>query len=454
MSFSKLATVFIPSPNRNKQRTEKVIYFTPHCMVGQMTAKRCGELFARSSYQASSNYGIGTNGEIAGYVDEEDRSWCTSSAWNDNRAITVECASDTKHPYAMNQKVWDALVALGVDICQRYGKNKMLWFNDKKTTLNYIPKSDEMVITVHRWFAAKACPGDWLYNRLGKFADEVNAKLSKSTVEVNKIAEYPKTGIDIPTEDDRAYFIWNYLSKKGLNDYAVAGLMGNLQCESALRPNNLQNSFEIKEGWTDKSYTKAVNDGTYANFIHDKAGYGLAQWTWWSRKQALLYFAEKRMVSIDDLKMQLDFLWEELGAYGHVMKVLTKANSIKEASNVVLREYEKPAVVVNNDKSGITKALNARTTAGKEFYDKFSANSKAVNVAELNYYIQYGAFGSKNNAKKRLYEVKNKGLEAEIEKFDGYYRVRSQYYDGVTDLLNAEAARARKAGFNILIKSR
>jgi hypothetical protein len=454
MSFSKLATVFIPSPNRNKQRTEKVIYFTPHCMVGQMTAKRCGELFARSSYQASSNYGIGTNGEIAGYVDEEDRSWCTSSAWNDNRAITVECASDTKHPYAMNQKVWDALVALGVDICQRYGKNKMLWFNDKKTTLNYIPKSDEMVITVHRWFAAKACPGDWLYNRLGKFADEVNAKLSKSTVEVNKIAEYPKTGIDIPTEDDRAYFIWNYFSKKGLNDYAVAGLMGNLQCESALRPNNLQNSFEVKEGWTDKSYTKAVNDGTYANFIHDKAGYGLAQWTWWSRKQALLYFAEKRMVSIDDLKMQLDFLWEELGAYSHVVKVLTKANSIKEASNVVLREYERPAVVVNNDKSGITKALNARTAAGKEFYDKFSANSKAVNVAELNYYIQYGAFGSKNNAKKRLYEVKNKGLEAEIEKFDGYYRVRSQYYDGVTDLLNAEAARARKAGFNILIKSR
>ena len=177
MSFSKLATVFIPSPNRNKQRTEKVIYFTPHCMVGQLSAKRCGELFAKSSYQASSNYGIGTAGVIAGYVDEEDRSWCTSSAWNDNRAITVECASDTKHPYAMNQQVWDALVALGVDVCQRYGKNKMLWFNDKKTTLNYKPKSNEMVITVHRWFAAKACPGDWLYNRLGKFANEVNEKL-------------------------------------------------------------------------------------------------------------------------------------------------------------------------------------------------------------------------------------------------------------------------------------
>lgn len=454
MSFSKLATVFIPSPNRNKQRTEKVIYFTPHCMVGQMTAKRCGELFAKSSYQASSNYGIGTNGEIGGYVDEEDRSWCSSSAWNDNRAITVECASDTKHPYAMKQQVWDSLVALGVDICQRYGKNKMLWFNDKKTALEYKPKDNEMVITVHRWFAAKACPGDWLYNRLGKFAEEVNAKLNSQVATPKFVIENPKTGIYIPYKIDRDRFVWNYFRSKGLNEYATAGLMGNLQCESALRPNNLQNSFESKEGWTDKSYTEGVNNGSYKNFVHDKAGYGLAQWTWWSRKQALLYFAQKKKVSIDDLGMQLQFLWEELGAYEHVMKVLSKANSIKEASNVVLREYERPAVVVNNNKSGITKALNARTAAGKEFYDKFSTNSKAVNVTELKYYIQYGAFSSKNNAKKRLYEVKNKSLEAEIEKFDGYYRVRSQYYDGVTDLLNAEAARARKAGFNILIKSR
>ena len=96
-------------------------------MVGQLSGKRCGELFASASRQASSNYGIGTGGEIAGYVDEEDRSWCSSSAWNDNRAITVECASDLKHPYAMNQAVWKSLVNLAVDICQRYGKNRMLF---------------------------------------------------------------------------------------------------------------------------------------------------------------------------------------------------------------------------------------------------------------------------------------------------------------------------------------
>ena len=758
MSFSKLATVFVSSPNRNKVRTNKIIYFTPHCMVGQMTAKRCGELFANVSYQASSNYGIGKDGEIGGYVDEEDRSWCSSSAWNDNRAITVECASDTKHPYAMNQKVWDSLVRLAVDICQRYGKNRMLWFNDKKTTLAYVPKSNEMVITVHRWFAPKACvpvssevltrdgwvrideieigdeiacadidnlritfeevydkvpirrqdtytnndltatkdhrmiyavhknnhwriddykyllssgnniyiplagyanmpglnitddmlrfyvavqadghymydrrvggeksyygvefhfrkerkierikeildacgfeyverthgdgttairiynssdvniamdicedflqnknftweclymsqhqaevfinellfwdgceaanlytsmyrenldivnavaaingfgsrvtgnnvlfrstsyitlgkdprytkrnnkqnntektrvtcvsvktgaflmrqngktfivgncPGDWLYSRLGKFADEVNAKLATDYIPVTPVVEKPNTALVIEDESKRAKYIWDYLKGKGLNDYAVAGLMGNLWAESALRPNNLQNSFEKKLGMTDKGYTQAVNLGNYKNFIHDKAGYGLAQWTWWSRKQALLYFAEKRMASIDDLKMQLDFLWEELQAYTSVLKVLKSASSVKEASNAVLTGYEKPA-----DQSGAVK--NKRAEFGKGYYEQFADANKGVVKVSKGYFVQFGAFGSKNNAKKRLYEVINKGLDGLVEKFDGYYRVFDGYYDSVSEA-NAVAEKARKAGFNVMIKER
>lgn len=446
MYFSKLATEFIPSPNRNKVRTNKVIYFTPHCMVGQMTARACGNLFARSSYQASSNYGIGTNGEIAGYVDEEDRSWCSSSAWNDNRAITVECASDTRHPYAMNQKVWDSLVALAVDICQRYGKTKMLWFNDKNTTLNYKPKDNEMVITVHRWFAAKACPGDWLYTRLGKFANEVNEKLGKSADNtVEKVVEKPNTAVVIESEDDRARYIWNFLKQKGLNDYAVAGLMGNLYSESALRSNNLQNSYEKKLGMTDKGYTQAVNNGSYKNFIHDKAGYGLAQWTWWSRKQALLYFAQKKKASIDDLVMQLEFLWEELQAYTSVMRALSKATSVKEASNAVLTGYEKPA-----DQGNAVK--NRRAEFGKGYFDKFSGESKASEKVSKGYFVQFGAFGSKNNAKKRLYEVQNKGLEAEVEKFDGYYRVVDGYFDVAE--AHSVATSARNAGFNVLIKER
>lgn len=178
MSNSSLVSVTVKSPNNSGKRTHAVDRITPHCMVGQMTAKACGGLFARSSYQASSNYGIGKDGEIGLYVDEANRSWCSSSESNDQRAITIECASDTRSPYAMNSKVYASLVQLCVDICRRYGKKKLLWFGDKSKTLNYTPKSDEMIITVHRWFAQKSCPGDWLYSRLGKLAEEVTAQLS------------------------------------------------------------------------------------------------------------------------------------------------------------------------------------------------------------------------------------------------------------------------------------
>jgi hypothetical protein len=117
------------------------------------------------------------------YVEEKNRSWCTSSRDNDQRAITIECASDTKEPYTMHEVVYERLIELCVDICKRNGKTKLLWFSDKTKTLNYEPKSNEMVLTVHRWFANKACPGDWLYNRLGEVAAEVTKRLTTSTKE-------------------------------------------------------------------------------------------------------------------------------------------------------------------------------------------------------------------------------------------------------------------------------
>lgn len=177
---SALVSCTVPSPNNSGARAYPVTRITPHCMVGQLSAQACGALFKNPSREASSNYGIGTNGEIGLYVDETKRSWCSSSADNDNRAITIECASDTHAPYAMNTRVYSSLVSLCVDICRRYGKKKLLWFVDKNKTLAYKPKDDEMVITVHRWFANKSCPGDWLYNRLGKLAEEVTAQLAST----------------------------------------------------------------------------------------------------------------------------------------------------------------------------------------------------------------------------------------------------------------------------------
>ncbi|WP_165622576.1 glucosaminidase domain-containing protein [Streptococcus equi] len=165
------------SPNHSGQRTHAIDRISPHCVVGQCTAEGLGDWFYKSSTQASSNYGIDKNGRVGLYVEEKNRSWCTSSNANDQRAITIECASDTTEPYTMNNTVYETLIKLCADICKRNGKKKLLWFADKDKSLNYAPKSDEMVITVHRWFANKSCPGNWLYARLGDVAARVTANL-------------------------------------------------------------------------------------------------------------------------------------------------------------------------------------------------------------------------------------------------------------------------------------
>lgn len=177
MSNSSLVSYTKLSPNHSGQRTHSIDRITPHCVVGQLSAESICGCFTSTSRQASCNYGIGTDGKIALCVEEKNRSWCSSSNANDQRAVTIECASDLKEPYAMNDKVYASLVNLCVDICKRNGKKKLLWLGNKDKTLNYSPKSDEMVLTVHRWFANKSCPGDWLYARLGNLATEVTKKL-------------------------------------------------------------------------------------------------------------------------------------------------------------------------------------------------------------------------------------------------------------------------------------
>ena len=175
VSYTKL------SPNHSGQRTHSIDRITPHCVVGQLSAESICGCFASTSRQASCNYGIGTDGRVSLCVEEKNRSWCSSSNANDQRAITIECASDKSDPYAMNSAVYNSLVKLCIDICQRNGKLKLLWLGDKNKTLNYAPASDEMVLTVHRWYANKSCPGDWLYARLGDLAEKVTVALGASS---------------------------------------------------------------------------------------------------------------------------------------------------------------------------------------------------------------------------------------------------------------------------------
>ena len=173
------------SPNHSGQRTMAIDRITPHCVVGQCTAEGLGEWFMNTGIQASSNYGIDKDGRVALYVEEKNRSWCSSSNANDQRAITIECASDTSEPYAFRDVVYQTLIKLCIDICKRNGKSKLLWLGDKDKTLNYSPKSGEMILTVHRWFANKSCPGNWMYARMGDLASKVTAALGDGSVDVS-----------------------------------------------------------------------------------------------------------------------------------------------------------------------------------------------------------------------------------------------------------------------------
>ena len=177
--------------------------------------------------------------------------------------------------------------------------------------------------------------------------------------------------------------IWDYLLKQIGNEYGVAGLMGNLYAESALRSNNLQNSGNNRLGLTDEEYTKAVDNGTYGHFVQDSIGYGLAQWTYWSRKEALYSFAKAAGVSIGNITMQLDFLVREMKVdYKSVWNALCNAESVREASDVVLTKYEKPA-----DQS--ESAKQRRAGYGQKYYDEYHTEVKPQ-ASYIVYEVQSG----------------------------------------------------------------
>lgn len=450
------------SPNHSGQRTHSIDRITPHCVVGQCSVETLGDIFYPSSRQASCQYGIGADGRVGMYVEEKNRSWCSSSNANDQRAVTIECASDTAEPYAFRDIVYQTLIKLCVDICKRNGKKKLLWLGSKEKTLAYEPASDEMVLTVHRWFANKSCPGNWMYARMGDLAAKVTGQLGGSsaatgansaTAKNTKFPAVPFTvnviindlnyrsagsmsakvlgqtgkGVFTITQvkdgwgklksgagwiylENPSYctigkavssekkvslqegeskeevkgetkaegktgeeVIWDTLYAAIGNAYGTAGLMGNLYAESALKANNLQNNGNTKLGMTDAEFTAAFDGGKYAEdtFIHDGYGYGLAQWTYYSRKEALLKYAKSKGKSIGDLSMQLAFLISEIKGYTAVWNTLTSAKTVKEASDKVLTGYERPA-----DQSDAVKVK--RAGYGQTYYDRYASKSSAA----------------------------------------------------------------------------
>lgn len=219
------------SPNKTVLRNRKIDTITIHCVVGQCSIETLGNIFARESRRASSNYGIGPDGRIGMYVEEKDASWCSSNSANDRRAITIECASDKTHPYAINDKVYLSLVDLCADICIRNNIKELKWKADK----TLIGQTDKQNITVHRWFANKSCPGDYIYERLGQITKDVNEKIRQPF----------KVRVDI---DDLNYR--SYPSIKGI----VRGQTGK-GVFTIVEVSNGWGRLKSGAGWINLSYT-------------------------------------------------------------------------------------------------------------------------------------------------------------------------------------------------------
>lgn len=222
MSNSSLVDYTKISPNKTVNRNHKIDTITIHCVVGQASVETLGAIFAPTSRQASSNYGIGYDGKIGMYVEEKDRSWCTSSPSNDHRAVTIEVASDTKEPYAVNDKAYASLLNLVTDICKRNGIKKLVWSTNKTNRVNH---KNGCNMTVHRDYANKSCPGTYLYNKHGEIAAEVNKRL---TGEETKPTSPTNEKISV------IYQVWEDVGNqwlpevKDLEDYA--GLYGRDVC--------------------------------------------------------------------------------------------------------------------------------------------------------------------------------------------------------------------------------
>lgn len=179
MSNSSLVRYTKISPNKTSPRNHKIDTISIHCAAGQLTARQLLNLNHFVKYDpkngSSCNYAIGYDGSIGLGVKEKDRSWCTSSRSNDHRAITIEVASESKHPYAVTDEAYKALILLLIDICKRNNIKELKWQGDK----SLIGQVSKQNMTVHRWFANKDCPGEYLYSRHGHIAKEVNAQLNK-----------------------------------------------------------------------------------------------------------------------------------------------------------------------------------------------------------------------------------------------------------------------------------
>lgn len=281
MSNSPLVKHTKLSPNHSGRRTHGIDRITIHCVVGHMSLQGLGDWFAKTSTQASSNYGIDDNGQVGMFVEEGNRSWCSSNNANDQRAVTIETASDKADPYKVTDAALAGLIELCTDICRRNGKTKLIWFGDKEKTLAYEPRANEMVMTVHQWFKNKSCPGAYLLGKHEYIAAEVNKRLGnaadgtalvgKAQIPAEKLAAFllsknsaPKlNGVDA-----------GQLAQLYISEGEAEGIRGDLAfCQSCLETGYWQFNGDVQPSQNNFSGIGATGGGVKgASFPDAKTG--------------------------------------------------------------------------------------------------------------------------------------------------------------------------------------
>lgn len=345
--------------NHKKGQTSRIKYIVIHYTGSKADAKQQTEYFAGGNRGASAHYFVGFNGDVWQSVEDANVAWHVGS-------------KTYKHPYCRNDN------SIGIELCSKTNASVNIadanWYFEDPTIKSAIELTKELMakykipvenVIRHYDVTGKCCPAPFVYNNKKHTWDEFKRAISVINTS-NK------------NDMDNSKKIWDYLKSKGFNEFAVAGIMGNLYAESGLRSTNLQNDFEKKLGLSDEDYTKAVDSGLYTeeSFIKDKAGYGLAQWTFWTRKKALLDYAKLHGKSIGDLDMQLEFFYKELYVNPILYRLLKNSKSIKEASDGILHKYERPA-----DQS--KKVEEKRASYGIKFYEQYADESNgALNTSE------------------------------------------------------------------------
>ena len=408
--FKRTINKLISKFNHNAGDVSRIKYIVIHYTGALGDAKANCNYFAGGDRKASAHYFVGYDGEIWQSVEDKNIAWhCGANSYKhaecrNSNSIGIEMCVRKRNTASMGatDKDWyfeDATVEATAELTQ--------YLMEKYN----VPASH---VIRHYDVTGKICPNPYVYNTTAHtwdgFKQRISGAASAGGSKTDKLYRVRKSWEDAKSQigayssldnakkactagynvydwDGKAVYsvfaggmvqnantekaIWDYLAGKGLNACAVAGLMGNLYAESGLNSCNLQNSYNKSLNMTDAQYTAAVDNGSYGNFVKDKAGYGLAQWTYYTRKQALFDYAKKAGASIGSLDMQLAFLWDELQGYKSVISTLKGAESVRAASDAVLLGFEKPA-----DQSEAVQ--KKRAEYGEAYYNKYAGGQQAA----------------------------------------------------------------------------